>query len=353
MKLIDRHILRSFLLALFYILISMLGLFLIYDISSKTARFLKHDVPFVDIVRFYSLYVPQLIALALPMVILMAIVLGIGRISKNNEITAMRACGVSILRVARPLFITGLLLAAGSFLVFEKLVTKTFGETKRFEQELKGNKPVKDIIHGGYFLTDLSGSLLRFEVYRPGYRRFERIFWKNQSNDPRGRITVKADRAVWMEDAWWAFGVNVVYPNGVYSPLLPKMKMYEWDFRPEDVTGETSPEEMSIGELRMNIRKFRISPEKVRQLRIQFHRRIVLPLLNLIVIGVALPFAVKGGTRGGNVAVGVGVCMLLCLAYYGLSVLLSLFRFIPPWIAIWTPNVLFGFGGLTATLRMD
>ena len=94
-----------------YILVSLLGLFLVYDVSSKTARFVKNDVPFLTILRFYSLYIPQLIALGLPMIILLATVLGVGRLNKDNEITAMRACGVSVLRIALPLFVAGLLLA--------------------------------------------------------------------------------------------------------------------------------------------------------------------------------------------------------------------------------------------------
>ncbi len=353
MRLLDRHILRNFLVPFIYILVSLLGLFLVYDVSSKTARFLKNDVPFLTILRFYSLYVPQLIALGLPMVILLATVLGVGRLNKDNEITAMRACGVSVLRIALPLFVAGLFLAGLGFLLFEEVVTRTFGEAKTFEETLKGRKVVKDIIPEGDFLTDESGSLLHFKLYRPDYKRFELLWWEKASDNPRGKLIVRAHRAVWMENAWWAFGVKVIRADGVHSPFYRKMKMYEWDFRPEEVTEKKFDEEMSLGELQKNIRKFRISPEKVRGLQIQLHRRMALPLLNLLVVAVALPFSLRGGRGSGNVAIGVGMCMLLCLGYYGLSVLLSLFRSMAPWIAVWLPNLLFGGGGLVATLRID
>ncbi|NQT81414.1 YjgP/YjgQ family permease [bacterium] len=352
MKLIDRHILKNFLAPFIYILASLLGLFLVYDVSSKTARFLKHDVPFLAILRFYSLYIPQLIALGLPMVILLAIVLGVGKMSKNNEITAMRACGVSVLRIACPLFIAGLLLAGFGFLMFEKVVTKTYGETKRFDDAVKGRNIGKDIIHRGDFLTDESGSLLLFEIYQRDLKAFSNITWKKESDNPRAKITIKADMAVWIEDSWWASGVKVVYPDDRYR-FIPKMKMYDWDFRPDDVTGEMLPEQRTLAQLSKRIKRYRATSGNVRGDIIQFHRRMALPLLNLIVVAVALPFALRGGRRGGSVAIGVGISMLLCLGYYGFSVLLSLLHSMPPWAAVWLPDALFGLGGLTATLRID
>jgi lipopolysaccharide export system permease protein len=354
MKLIDRHILKNFLLPFVFILVSLLGLFLVYDLSSKIARFLEHHVSVLTILSFYALYMPQLIALGLPMVILMAIVLGIGKMTSNSEITAMRACGVSVRRIARPLLATGLLLAGLGFVVFEKVVTKTYGVTERFEQTLKGRTPVEDIIPEGDFLTDESGSLLHFGVYRPKYQRFEGVSWKKEIENPGGEILIRADRAVWMEDEWWAFGrVKIIYPDGTHSPSYRKMPLYEWRFRPKEVTAEKFPEEMTMAELRKNIRKFRISPGKVRELQIQLHRRVALPILNLLVVAVALPFALRGGRHGGSVAIGVGICMLLCLGYYGLSVLLSLIRSLPPSVSVWSPNLLFGLGGLIATFRLD
>jgi len=353
MKLIDKHILRNFLIPFVYILVTLLGLFLIYDISSKTARFLKHQVPILTIINFYSLYVPQLIALGLPMVTLLAVVLGVGRMSKNNEITAMRACGVSLLRIALPLFIVGLLLAGLSFFLFEKVVTRTYGETKRFEEALKGRKVAREVIESGYLPTDEKGSRLQFIRFLPKQKRFQDILWQKETDNPDDKITVTALEARWIEDSWWAFRAIVEYPEGTYSPDYPKMRMYEWDFRPEEVTGERLDGEMAFAELQKNIRKYHATPQKVRRLQAELHRRLAMPALNLLVVAVALPFGLKGGKRGGSVGVGVGISMLLCLAYYGVSVLFSLFHGWPPWLAVWLPNALFAALGGTAISRMD
>jgi lipopolysaccharide export system permease protein len=352
MKLIDRHILRNFLIPFVYILVTLLGLFLVYDISSKTARFLKHQVPILTIISFYSLYVPQLIALGLPMVTLLAVVLGVGRMSKNNEITAMRACGVSLLRIASPLFVVGLLLTGLSFFLFEKVVTRTYGETKRFEEALKGRKVGRDVIESGYLPTDEKGSRLGFVRFFPKQKRFEDISWQTEMDNPKGKVTITAREAQWIEDSWWAFGANVKFPDGRHRWGYSKMRMYEWDFRPEEVTGERLDGEMSFAELQKNIRRYGATPQKVKRLEVELHRRMALPVLNLLVVAVALPFGLKGGKRGGSVAVGVGISMLLCVAYYGLSVLLSLFNQWPPWLTVWLPNVLFGLGGGIATIRM-
>lgn len=352
MKLIDRHVLRSFLIPFAYILLSVLGLFLAYDVSSKTARFLRQQVPFSTILRFYSMYIPQLIALGLPMVTLLAVVLGIGRMTRNNEITALRACGVSVFRIALPLLITGILFSAISLVLFENVVTRTFGETKRFEEEIKGRANIPETIRGGHFLADEKGSLLTFEAFYPTRKQLQGVRWECETDNPSQRRVITAELAIWIQDAWWAGSATVEYPDGTYT-FHRKMKMYDWRFLPEDIKGRKFPEEMQFGELRQNIVKYRTAPQKVRDLRIQINRRVALPLLNLIVVLVALPFAMKGGKRGGSVAIGVGISMLLCLAYYGVTVLLSLVERVPPWAGVWLPNILFGAGGGIATFRLD
>jgi lipopolysaccharide export system permease protein len=353
MKLIDRHILRNFLVPFFYILVSLLGFFLVYDVSSKTARFLKQQVSMLAIVKFYSLYIPQLIALGLPMVVLVSVVVGVGRMSRNNEVTAMRASGVSVLRIVRPVFAVGLLLAGISFTLFEKVVTRTFGEAREFELALKGQKKATSVISGGDLLTDDSGSLLLFDKYRRKEKRFESISWEKVTQNPKGKMVVTASKAEWKGDSWWAFGVRVAYPDDTHSPLYSKMKMYEWDFRPEDVLGKRWPEQMSLRELGKNIRRYRFAPQKARTLQTQLHRRLALPLLNPIAIAIALPFALKPRKGRGSTAIGVGICILVCASYYGLSVALSLPRAVPPWVATWLPNLLFGAGGATATVRIE
>ena len=352
MKLIDRHVLRNFLVPFAYILVSVLGLFLAYDVSSKTARFLRHHVPFSTIFRFYSMYIPQLIALGLPMITLLAVVLGIGRMTRNYEITAMRSCGVSVLRIALPILVTGVLFSAISFVLFEEVVSRTFGEMKRFEEEIKGRANVAEAIRGGHFLTDETGSLLTFEAFDPGRKQLDGVRWESETDSPSKRRVITAEMAVWIQDAWWAGSATVEYPDGTYT-FHRKMKMYDWRFLPTEIKGRKFPEEMQFGELRQNIVKYKTAPQKVRELRIQVNRRVALPLLNLVVVLVALPFAVKSGKRGGSVAVGVGISMLLCLAYYGVTVLLSLVKSVPPWAGVWLPNILFGAGGGAATFRLD
>jgi len=352
MKLIDRHVLKNFLVPFAYILISLLGLFLVYDISSKTARFLRHHIPFLTILRFYSLYIPQLIALGLPMVILLATVLGMGRMSKNNEITAMRACGVSVLRIACPLFVVGLLLAVVGFFLFDRVVNRTYAETERLEEEFKGRATTQGVIEGGHFLTGSPASVVTFREYDPQRKQLKALSWEQETNDPEAKIIFTAEMAVWIEDAWWASRVAIETPDGILT-FHRKMKMYDWHCLPEEITGKKLPEEMSLAELRKNIRMYKSAPQKIRKLQIQLNRRVALPLLNLLVVAVALPFALKGGKRGGNVAIGVGISMLLCLAYYGLAVLMSLINSIPPWLGVWFPNLLFGTGGGIATLQID
>lgn len=108
--LLDRYIFRS----VFFTALAAMAVFAFILVAGNVvrdvlARGLLGEMPWTELGRFTLLLVPYVLAYALPMGVLTGVLLTLGRLSADNEITAMRACGLSLGRVARPILILGVL----------------------------------------------------------------------------------------------------------------------------------------------------------------------------------------------------------------------------------------------------
>ena len=90
---LDRYVLGRFLAAFALVAIGCLVLFTVFDFSMRAAAFVRERFPALRIVQFYLYFVPQLFVMLVPVVVILAVAWGIGRLARSNEITAMRAAG--------------------------------------------------------------------------------------------------------------------------------------------------------------------------------------------------------------------------------------------------------------------
>ena len=119
--LIDRYLISSFLKKLLNILTIFVVIFLVVDIIDHIDKILDNSIPFNDISMLYLYSLPQYINIAFPMAVLISTVMTMTLLQKNNEVTALKASGVSIYRLATPFFVIGIFLCIGMF-YFENLV---------------------------------------------------------------------------------------------------------------------------------------------------------------------------------------------------------------------------------------
>ncbi len=160
LNLLDRHILKSVL----FTCAAAVGLFAFVVALPNVAReligpLLAGQFDFDTFLRLNALLLPFAVSYALPMGVLTGVLLTLGRLSADSEITAMRASGVSVMRVSQPILLLGLGCAALALYVnFESMPWARVQYHKEFAAAVRAN-PLR-IIEAKRFIRDFAGSVL-------------------------------------------------------------------------------------------------------------------------------------------------------------------------------------------------
>jgi lipopolysaccharide export system permease protein len=349
---IHRYVIREFLKIFGLSLSSLILIYVVVLFFQKLNFFTKHNAPF-HLIFIYLLYkIPEVtIQLVLPYAILLAILLTLGTFSRHSEITAMKAGGVSLYRITFPLVLIALMISLLSFLGNEYLVPITSQKT-RYLLDIQVKK---------------KQSVSFFENFRIWYRNDHRIM-KIRLLDPHKRVLndftlyqfddrfqctkrIDAREVRWEEGRWWFYdGMVRDFGEGDNIEITPFEKI-EFDLGEDWESFKTitrNSEEMGFGELLTYIRKIRTSGYDATRLRVDLHSKLSTPLLNLIMVLIGIPFALKT-SRSGGVALSIGISVMIGFAYaviFYIFISLGKSGVLSPFISCWFPTLLFGLAGI-------
>jgi len=138
----------------------------IFDVAELA---IKKDLPLTAVLQILALSLPRFLALTIPMSTLLGVLIGVGRLSADSELIAMRACGISYRKIFVPVFLLGAL----GWLVCSVLVLwiepKANYARHRIVTRLFLRSDFRKELRPRVFFEDLPGMLLYAEaVYRGG-----------------------------------------------------------------------------------------------------------------------------------------------------------------------------------------
>lgn len=351
MKIIDRYLLRAFLGPLAICLAAFIMLFIVADLFDNLSTFIGGRTAPARIVLYYLARIPTGLPHIAPASLLLALLYCLSHLTKNNELTALRACGVSTGRLMRPFLAVG---------VFSTIVVAGVNEgvspwatwwTKQFVAAQSAEDPETAYV-----------ALRRAYRNNVGRRTWviERFDTRTQEmqgvevtqNAPGGgeRYKFTADRARWLDGRWWLFGRICRQEfdpetQRLRQDILPSPReMAEWDETPRLFLEEIYEKEFrSVAGLFNYLRNNPdISPGEVKQVRVDIHSRLAFPFAGLIMTLIGLPFGYHTGRKGAL----AGVLSALGL-FFGFFILthfgvwLGKNTALPAWIAGWLPNIAF------------
>src|SRR5512146_1152978 len=102
MLILFRYLLREYAKISFMCFAGLMTIYLVIDFFEKVRRFLRYDAEWLDVFTYFVLKMPGISFQIAPLAVLMATLLTLGLLSRNQEITAMRSCGISLPRIASP-----------------------------------------------------------------------------------------------------------------------------------------------------------------------------------------------------------------------------------------------------------
>lgn len=361
MKLIDRYLITRFLTPFTYCIFSFVILFITYDLSVNMEEFLKNQVTFDLLLRFYVLRIPVILVNSTPLAILLSLLYDLGNMNRHHEIVAMRASGIHIDRIILPFLIMGAVFAVVIFLINDQIVCKYAYEEEQLKKEIFEGETatVSTIWKNIPFRNPSSNRDWFIESFDLQSNKLEGIIVREFS--PEGQIMQKvvARSAQWIDYQWLFYDGSIYYYSEEGLPQVseggegePKTfsKMFmPYTVTPEDI--ENTRKNISTMNFRSLLRYLMIQNKHSRLYRailVDLHHKIAFPFVCIIAVLVGIPFAIQ--TQRGGFIKGIGVSIIIFLAYYGMSMIsiaLGKKGILPPFVAVWIPNVIFlAFGGV-------
>jgi len=368
MRLIDRYLLRELLVPFAYCLGGFLIFWTAFDVLDELSTLQKLQLKLPDVLEYYGVKTPEFLITVLPIALLLALLYTLTNLARHNEITAIRAAGVSIFRIAVPYLGVGLVLSLGIFAVNELWVPQSRERAQEIRDRYQANRPSaakKEWAQVGFVSARGDRWLIQAFHLRTYDMIGPQIEWRAADNVPR---VLHADRAWWVSNSWLFTNVHIIInPDqvGATASLQYNTKVLpEFTETPEQIKSEVKMNKLEnikdVIKAQFTIREIleyqRLHPDgtnKQSKLDTMLHGRLAAPWTCLVVVLIALPFGAASGRR--NVFAGVASSIVICFVYFVLShiaLALGSYGYVPSWIAAWSPNAVFGVAGILMTLRV-
>jgi lipopolysaccharide export system permease protein len=359
--LLDDYVLRNFTGYLFLMLSSLVVLFLIFTYFELLSDIVRKKIPLLTQLEYLINYTPSVLYLIMPLAVLLTVLVTFGIMQKSNEITAMKASGVSIYRTVVPILVIALGLAGCLFLLDQWYLPTANRRVETLKNMIKGKpaqtylRPDRKWIFGES--KKVHGQEQPRKIYYYEFYDAERNQFGNITAfelDPRSfqiAQRIYAARAHWSDEQRWVFEKG--WQRTFRGEEVGNYRKFEVDtfaelneppiyFKKE----VRQFQEMNYQELSRYIRDLQQSGFDVIRLRVQLQKKIAYPLITLVMAVLAMPFALSGARRGALTGVATALIIaLVCYLTAGLFEALGNFSQLPPTLAAWLPDVIFGMAG--------
>lgn len=357
MKVVDRHLAGEFGRLFLVSALTFAGLFLVVEFFEKLRMFLKYDAGIGDALLYLGARLPWMLSQVLPMATLLATLLSLMLLAKHGEITALRCGGVSLRRLARPYLACGLALALGNAVLQEVAAPRGFAYAREVQELRIKKRPPSSLLRSEDLWLRSGARILHVDRVGPEEGHLVGVSVAEMDGSRLVR-RVDAAEARWDGAGWVFLGATVreFHPDGTLTREARESLPYPLVERPEDFRiAEVRPDEESWAELRDRIRRFRAQGLETRALEVALWTKTSLPWVNVVMVLLGFPFAVRAGRRGGAA---LGLVASICLGFVYWLVLavgigLGNAGALPPALAAWAGHGLFGAVGAVLLWRAE
>jgi lipopolysaccharide export system permease protein len=374
MRLLDRYLLRELLVPLGFCLGGFFIFWISFDLFSELDDFQEQNVSASNIAYYYLLQSPSFLKIVLPIGLLLALLYTLSRHARHNEITAIRAAGISLWRICLPYFAVGICASVALFALNERWAPQWASRAQqiRYAGETQGAAaPTKQVVTQLGFVNARQGRRWMIERYDldTGRMYHPQVHWYEEDGRQR---SIYAEHALYTNRAWVFLNVREYFDVGRGNRLLqPTLVTNELELTMLDETPEQIRSEVWINKrlssladtkeadvpLTVLLNYLRLHPNPDKEVApwiyTMLHGRVASPWTCLVVVLIAVPFA--GATGRKNLFVGVASSIGICFAFFvfeHISIALGAGGHLPPLLAAWLPNATFSAIALGMILRI-
>jgi lipopolysaccharide export system permease protein len=372
MRLLDRYLLRELLIPLGYCLGGFLIFWVAFDLISQLNHYQDSHLNLRDVAELYAVKLPEVMVLILPMALLLALLYTLTNHARHHELTAIRAAGVSLMRLCAPYLAVGLLLSPVLFVMNELWVPNSADrqlEIMNRHLDKRAGAPGGDVTGRGGFNNTRDGHLWSYGSFnkRTLLMTSPQVWWTSAAGET---MMLRADEAAWTNGVWTFYNVTE-YGGKPAATLLPleqtnELAMPEFSETPDQVKREIKfasrfvkpsldSTEVPIAEILdyLDLHPTDLAAKTKWWLHTQLQGRLAAPWTCLVVVLIAIPFGAASGRR--NMFAGVAGSIAICFIYYvllKLGLALGTGGYLPAWLAAWFPNISFSLAAVWLILRV-
>jgi LPS export ABC transporter permease LptF/LPS export ABC transporter permease LptG len=358
--LVDVYLLQQF---FYYFAVVLIGFVLIFDaftLFDLLGDISKNHIPVDMVLNYFRYLVPLMVYQLAPLATLVATLVTLGVLAKNNEVIAFKASGVSLYRLVLPLTLAGIVLAGGMLLLDDTFLPYANQRQDALRNEIKGRPPQTYFQPARQWIFGENSKIYNYELFDPDRQLFGGLnVFELDPHTFQVRRRIFATRATWepSQSTWvlaggWVRdfdGGRVVRYHPFRVDSLPEISEPPSYFRRE----VRQSYQMNWKQLGNYIASLRQAGFDTSRLNVQWQKKFAFPLIAAIIVFLGAPFAFLVGTRGaiGGLAVAVGIGIV----YWATAALFEAMGSVgqlPPLLAGWAPDAIFGFLAVYFFLRM-
>ncbi len=346
-NILDRYVVRLFTLVFGLVVASGISLFVIFDLSENIDDILKNKAGASVILNYYKYLSLQMFYDIAPIIVLVTTLMTFSLLARTNEITACKALGMSLYRLALPALAAALLVSGFCGYLESSVLPASNEKVAKLKDRIKGKVTPRTYRRADHQWLFGQGryiyNYLHYDPQQPSLQRLQ-VF----DFDERHRLTRRlyADSARYIGGAWlfndgWTRsfqGVEVMGYKRFQQPMVGKNfetpEYFDSEIRP--------PEQMRYGELKEYIQELKESGQAVPELQVELQNKIAFPVVSFIMAIVALPFSFRLGRQGALYGIGLSVVLgMVFLAIFVFFMKMGQAGALPPTVAVWSPSAVF------------
>lgn len=360
MKIVDRYILKQFITTTVFGLITFMAIFVIIDLMENLDDFLDNNVANGIILQYYISFLPEIVKLMTPVAVLLASLFTTGKLAANNELTALKAGGMSIYRYMFPLIIVAFLVS-GLSVYFNGWVVPYANQQKFSIERRYLNKNIESSVRTNIYLQDGKKRI----IYIAYYDRMRNIGTRTSIQEFTDSTLISVARR-WdgLQFSYdtvgqvWTMGMGKQRTMTAAGEEMVNFDAYTFrdlTFAPKDIVKKVErPEEMNYTELGEFIVRQQSSGNDAARWIVDYHNKVAFPFASVIVVLFGIPFSF--GKRKGGIAVQVGISAAVVFIYMVFMKISNVFGYngdLDPFLTAWLANIIFFAAGVINILRVN
>ncbi len=356
MKVLDRYLTRELFLPILYCSMSLVFLILIADLFNNIDDLLSNHTPGLVILKYYLCVMPFAFVQTIHWAAWFGTLFLLVNLGFHNETTAMKAAGLKIMTIVKPVLFIGFLIGIGTFLIGDKIVPPAIKKAQEVKESHISKKIKKAKDKTAQNVTYFSGGdqLFYFRTFSPQNSEVTGVIalWLGKKNlDKRQKMVAR--RGVWDETRGWEFEDVTEYLMDNRGKILGEPRTFtkkvypDIIFTPAELNSASSESDfLSYRELKGSMQKLKDNGVNIKTETVDLHARLATPWQALVMMLLTVPFLGRTVNRRA-IAFHILLCVGTIFAYHltgSIGLALGKAGKVFPFLSAWAGNIIFGLG---------